>query len=233
VEAAGVGRAPWWTVAPGVMPIAMVLPRRSPRLGSRLPSSGSTGSTRCVPNSPVSLAGRISSARAAAPLIMRPAIFRSVVAAIEVDLCGYGPPTRCDEIRVPPLPLRHLPASPTTVPTTSSAPMPTGVEDINQPDPLTRHTHQSDAPRERHTTRATHRQGWLPKPARPREAARPPTSQDDPLDSSQNRHRFEIDPRRLVVQDGHGGAPAASLARQPGGAEPPRRPTRQQPRVPR
>ena len=74
-----VGRAPWWTEEPGVMPIAMVLPRRSPRLGSRLLSSGSTGSTRCDPNSPVSPAGRISSARAAAPLIMRPAIVRPVV----------------------------------------------------------------------------------------------------------------------------------------------------------
>jgi hypothetical protein len=53
---------------------AMVLPRRSPRLGSKPLSSGSTGSTRCTPGSSVSPAGRISSARAAAPLIIRPAM---------------------------------------------------------------------------------------------------------------------------------------------------------------
>jgi hypothetical protein len=53
---------------------ATVLPRRSPRPGSRPLSWGATGNTRCTPGSLVSSAVRISSARAAAPLIMRPAI---------------------------------------------------------------------------------------------------------------------------------------------------------------
>jgi hypothetical protein len=86
--------------APEGRPIAMVLPRRRPRLGSRLLSSDSTGSTRCVPNSSVSRAGRTSSARAAAPLIMRPAIFPPrFCALIEVDLYRHGPPGRWPEIR--------------------------------------------------------------------------------------------------------------------------------------
>ena len=58
---------------------ATVVPRRRPRPGRRLLSSGTTGSTRCAANRSSFPVGRTSSARAAAPLIMRPAIATRLV----------------------------------------------------------------------------------------------------------------------------------------------------------
>ena len=76
---------------------ATVLPRRSPRLGSRPVSSGATGSTRWPPAGSGALAGRTSSARAAEPTTMRPAIGptpRRVAAGTDHGPCTPVTPDR-------------------------------------------------------------------------------------------------------------------------------------------
>jgi hypothetical protein len=88
---------------------ATVLPRRRPRPGSRPLSSGATGSIRCTPGSAVSPAARTSSARAAAPLIMRPAI----VAPLRVA-CYVMP--RSHAARHRPIPIRTTVEGPTCRP---------------------------------------------------------------------------------------------------------------------